>query len=50
MRTDLRLQYRSACIDAGRNAAIADDAFDLDGDGDRTELSPLFRSAESSAT
>ncbi|MGH6959255.1 MAG: hypothetical protein ACREE7_02105 [Dongiaceae bacterium] len=38
---DLRLDYGSPCIDAASNAAVPADTFDLDGDGDTTEPTPL---------
>lgn len=38
---DLRLQRGSPCVDAGDNAAVPADAFDLDGDGDTAEPTPL---------
>ncbi len=38
---DLRLRAGSPCIDAGDNAAVPADWFDLDGDGDTAEPTPL---------
>lgn len=38
---DYRLRAGSPCIDAGDNAAVSADAFDLDGDGDTAEPLPL---------
>jgi hypothetical protein len=38
---DLRLQPGSSAIDAGSNAALPPDEFDLDGDGDFSESVPL---------
>jgi len=38
---DLRLRPGSPCQDAGDNAALPRDGFDLDGDGDTTEPIPL---------
>ena len=37
---DYRLGLVSPCLDAGDNAAVANDAFDLDSDGVFTEPSP----------
>lgn len=38
---DYTLKPNSPCIDAGNNAHVAADAFDLDGDGDTTEPIPF---------
>lgn len=38
---DYTLKPNSPCIDAGANAHVAADAFDLDGDGDTTEPIPF---------
>ncbi|MEK6676258.1 MAG: right-handed parallel beta-helix repeat-containing protein [Planctomycetota bacterium] len=38
---DLRIGEGSPCIDAGRNPAVPADLGDLDGDGDRKELTPV---------
>lgn len=38
---DYRLNHRSPCIDAGDNSAVPADLFDLDGDMDTTEPTPL---------
>jgi hypothetical protein len=38
---DLRLGPTSPAIDAGDNTALPDDIFDLDGDGDTSEMLPL---------
>jgi hypothetical protein len=38
---DLRLLPGSPCIDAGDNATVPPDTFDLDGDGDTTEMLPF---------
>ncbi len=38
---DLRLRSGSPAIDAGSNEALPEDVFDLDGDGDTTELLPV---------
>ncbi len=43
---DYRLQPGSPCIDAGDNSAVPEDAADLDGDGDTTELLPLDLAGE----
>ena len=40
---DLRLMPGSPCIDAGRNQSLVCDEFDLDGDGETFELTPLDR-------
>jgi hypothetical protein len=37
----LRLAAPSPCIDAGNNAALPSDSFDIDADGDTTEALPL---------
>ena len=38
---NFRLGFGSACVDAGVNSALPLDVFDVDGDGDTTELFPL---------
>ena len=38
---NLRLAAGSPCVDAGDNAAVPADAFDLDGDGNTTEPTPI---------
>ncbi len=38
---DVRLAEGSPCIDAGDNGALPADAYDLDGDGDTSEPSPV---------
>ncbi len=38
---DLRLSYGSPCVDAGDNAALPPDEFDLDGDGNTAEPMPI---------
>ena len=38
---DLRLLPGSPCIDAGDNSAVPSDSLDIDGDGNRTECTPL---------
>lgn len=38
---DLRLQTGSPCIDAGNNAALPEDVFDVDADGDVSEPLPI---------
>ncbi|NLE60734.1 MAG: right-handed parallel beta-helix repeat-containing protein, partial [Planctomycetes bacterium] len=44
---DLRLGDGSSSIDAGNNAALPADTYDLDGDGDTDELLPLDVAGES---
>ena len=43
---DLRLQPGSPAIDAGFNCALPPDVADLDGDGDRDEITPLDLAGE----
>ncbi len=38
---NLHLTIDSPCIDGGNNLAVLSDSMDLDGDGDKNELSPL---------
>ncbi len=43
---DLRLRADSPCLDAGSNADVPPDTFDLDNDGDTTEPLPLDAAGE----